>query len=236
MQEFQSLADLLDLQDVDLQIDRLLHRRSSLPELDQYKAAHQQLVTAEAALTALQEELRETTRDLDKNEGELEILETKMGQQEQRLFAGGMSAKETENMRLDIESMKRRQGDMEETVLGLLDRREDFEARVAAAEQEVASHQASKAELEAKVAAEWKSIDAELARKESRKEAIVTLIPPDLLDTYERLRQTKEGVAVGRLADGVCGGCHLTLSAAEQLEVMKEDPPRCLHCRRLLVP
>lgn len=236
MQEFQSLADLLDLQDVDLQIDRLLHRRSSLPELDQYKAAHQQLVAAEAALTVVQEELRETSRDLDKNEGELEILETKMGQQEQRLFAGGMSAKETENMRLDIESMKRRQGDMEETVLGLLDRREDLEARVAAAEQEVASHQASKAELEAKVAAEWKSIDAEVARKESRKEAIVTLIAPELLDTYERLRQTKEGVAVGRLADGVCGGCHLTLSAAEQLEVLKEDPPRCLHCRRLLVP
>jgi predicted nucleic acid-binding Zn-ribbon protein len=43
-------------------------------------------------------------------------------------------------------------------------------------------------------------------------------------------------VAVGRLADGICGGCHLRLSAAEQVEVLRDFPPRCMHCRRILVP
>ena len=236
MQEFQSLADLLDLQDVDLQIDRLQNRRSTLPELDEYKAAHERLVASEAELASLQTSLAEANRDLDKIEGELEILEIKIGNQERRLFAGGMGAKETDNMRLDIESMKRRKSGMEDDVLAILDRREELEASVAKATQTVADDKAAKDALEETVTKEWKSIDAEVLRKEGRKEAILTLIPPDLLETYERLRKTKEGVAVGRLADGVCGGCHLTLSAAEQLEIRKEDPPRCLHCRRLLVP
>ena len=236
MQEFQSLADLLDLQDIDLQIDRLLHRRSHLPELEQYKAAHEQVTASEATVADLETQLAEANRELDKAEGELEISEIKIGEQEQRLFAGGMSAKETENMRLDIESQKRRRSDMEDSVLALLDQREGLEERLKTARDELATHAATKAELEATVGAEWKTIDAEVARKEERKKAAVQLIPGDLLETYEKLRQTKEGVAVGRLADGVCGGCHLTLSAAEQIEVLKDDPPRCLHCRRLLVP
>lgn len=230
------MADLLDLQDVDSQIDRLLAQRSGLPELEQYKAAHERLQTAEQARATIAEALKLANRDLDKNEGELELVENKIAQQEQRLFAGGMSARETEHMRLDIESQKRRQGDMEEAVLHLLDQREELEGQLAEVESTVSEHASAKAELEAVVQREWKAIDAEIARKEERKSAIVPLIPGELLDLYERLRDTKEGVAVGRLADGTCGGCHLTLSPAEQIEVLKEDPPRCLHCRRLLVP
>ena len=89
--------------------------------------------------------------------------------------------------------------------------------------------------MEAEVAQAWKKIDAELARREASKAEIVPLIPPDFLDMYERLRAAKQGVAISRLVDGVCGGCHLALSAAEQLEVAAEDPPLCLHCRRILV-
>ena len=39
MEDLRSLEDLLDLHQVDRQIDRLLERRSSLPELDLYKGA-----------------------------------------------------------------------------------------------------------------------------------------------------------------------------------------------------
>ncbi|MDH5422299.1 MAG: C4-type zinc ribbon domain-containing protein, partial [Acidimicrobiia bacterium] len=88
---------------------------------------------------------------------------------------------------------------------------------------------------EVEVAEAWKRIDGEIARKESRKEAIVPLIDTDILELYESLRSHKEGVGAARLADGVCGGCHLTLSPAEQLEVLSDEPPRCLHCRRILV-
>ena len=52
MHELQSLADLLDLQEVDSEIDRLLHRRQSLPELEQYRVAHE---TAEGIAARLEQ-------------------------------------------------------------------------------------------------------------------------------------------------------------------------------------
>ncbi len=61
------------------------------------------------------------------------------------------------------------------------------------------------------------------------------LIDEDLIALYEDLRRAKDGVGVGRLADGVCGGCHLRITEAEELEVRRSDPPRCIHCRRILV-
>ena len=61
------------------------------------------------------------------------------------------------------------------------------------------------------------------------------LIPEDLLALYEELRPIKEGVAIGRLVDSICGGCHLRLTAAERLDVTRSEPTRCIHCRRILV-
>jgi predicted nucleic acid-binding Zn-ribbon protein len=102
-----------------------------------------------------------------------------------------------------------------------------------AAEREAALSE--KDRLDALIGEQWRLIDADLARLEEKKRGIVPLIDRDLLELYEELRPHKEGVAVGRLSEGVCGGCHLRLSAAEQVEVAREYPPRCMHCRRILV-
>ena len=107
MNEFQSLVDLLDLQAVDIQIDRLLHQRQSLPELVDYQTAHAQSEQIAARLTEISAEFRQISLEEDKAEGELELLEQKMHQQEQRLFAGGLSARDTENLRRDVESPRR---------------------------------------------------------------------------------------------------------------------------------
>ena len=55
------------------------------------------------------------------------------------------------------------------------------------------------------------------------------------MEVYDALREQRSGRVVGRLADGVCGACHLQLSAAEVARMSKDDPPRCIHCRAILV-
>ncbi len=90
--------------------------------------------------------------------------------------------------------------------------------------------------LEETISARWNEIDADVAAKQERRGDFVPLIPPDLLELYEKLRPMKDGVGAARLVEGVCGGCHLSLSPAELHQVLREDPPRCLQCRRILVP
>jgi predicted nucleic acid-binding Zn-ribbon protein len=94
---------------------------------------------------------------------------------------------------------------------------------------------ADKAALETTIKAEWRQIDAELARKEDRKKEALVPVPGDLIEMYEKLRQIKEGVAIGRFEHGVCGGCHMALSPTEQVEALGAEIPRCVHCRRILV-
>ena len=237
MNEFQSLVDLLDLQAVDLHIDRLLHQRQYLPELGGFRAAHAQSARIADRLSEIADEFKQISLEEDKAEGELELLEQKVHQQEQRLYAGGLSARETENLRREVESLRNREGTMEEEVLVLLDRREQLETELAAIKVELESAQTEEQGLEAVIGEKWNKLDAEIAKKEVRKLDIVPLIDPELLELYENLREHKEGVAVGRLEDGgICGGCHLRLSTAEQKQVLAEDLPRCLHCRRILVP
>ena len=119
--EITSLADLLDVQDLDLQIDRLLDRRKSLPELGAYKAAHEKQTALEKDLKEASSALKTLELDFDKSEGELEMLEGKLTEHETRLYAGGMSARETEYMRLEVQSLKGQRSAMEERVLALLE-------------------------------------------------------------------------------------------------------------------
>ncbi|HSJ33815.1 MAG TPA: C4-type zinc ribbon domain-containing protein [Acidimicrobiia bacterium] len=233
--EIPALADLLDVQELDLEIDRLLHRRSTLPELERYRATQEQLNALDEQIEAAQAELRQIELDTDKAEGELEMLEEKLQQHETRLFAGGMSGRETEHMRLEVQGLRGQKGASEERVLGLLEKldpaREDL-SNLEAQRQMLAGE---KAELEGFITEEWRKIDSELARKEERKREAVAPVPEDLVELYEKLRSTKEGVGVGRLDNDTCGGCHMRLSPAEVAEVKKADPPRCVHCRRILV-
>ncbi|MCZ6663487.1 MAG: C4-type zinc ribbon domain-containing protein [Actinobacteria bacterium] len=230
-----SLADLLDVQDLDLQIDRLLDHRQSLPELDAYKAADEKLTDLGSRHDVAAAELRQLELDFDKSNGELEILETKLTEHETRLFAGSMSARETEYMRLEVESLKGQRDAKEERVLGMLESVDPVRETVADLDGSIDSTTAEKTSLEGIIKAEWKKIDAELARKEERKKDALIPVPDDLVEIYEKLRQMKEGVAIGRLENGVCGGCHMTLSATEQAEALDADLPRCVHCRRILV-
>jgi predicted nucleic acid-binding Zn-ribbon protein len=237
MEELRSLADLLDLQAVDSDIDRLLHERETLPALSAYRQAHASLSQLTGERDQEATTLRQVELALDKTSGELELAEAKLAAEQNRLYAGGMSARDADYLRREVEMLERKKSDMEEEVLELMEKREQHAARLEELNAQVVEAEKLKSAHEATITEAWGEIDGRLARKEERKQDIVPLIPEDLLDAYERLRSQKyDGVAVGRLAEGVCGACHLRLTPAEQLDATRRDPPRCIHCNAILVP
>lgn len=236
MEELKSLADLLDLQEVDLQIDRLLDRRQHLPELERYRTTHEEVARLTAEKESADATLRTVGLDLDKAGGELELTETKAAREENRLYAGGLSARDADYLRREVELLRGRVGTMEEEVLELLEARETAEGVQEKLAGELETVETEKIDLEKLIREQWRIIDAEIALKEQRKVQIVPTIDESLLGLYDELRDTREGAVVGHLTDGVCGVCHLKLSAAEEVHAKREDPPRCVHCRAILVP
>ncbi len=199
-----------------------------------YRSAHTRVSDLAARHKAAEDELRTTTLDLDKTSGELELAEQKLAAEQNRLYAGGLSARDATFLRQEVEMLERKNGEAEDRILELMQQKDDQESAAAGLAEQLAAAEADKSEHEAVIQEAWNGIDARIAKKEVRKADIVPLIDDGLLALYDELRDLKEGVAIGRLAEGVCGGCHLSLTAAEQLEVKRSDPPRCIHCRRIL--
>jgi uncharacterized protein len=230
------LSDLLDVQKIDLEIDRLLDRRQSLPELEEYRGIHQRLKRLDRDKAEAEASLRELELTLDKAEGELSILEAKLKEHETRLFAGGMSGRETEYMRLEVESLRGQREALEGRVLQMLDGIDPARETLARLLSKIGEASASRDQLDSAIKTQWSEIDADLGRKEQAKKEAIAPVDPELLDLYDNLRRLKEGVAIASFDHGVCGGCHITLSPSEQEEVLSLDLPRCVHCRRILVP
>jgi predicted nucleic acid-binding Zn-ribbon protein len=236
VEELTSLADLLDLQQVDTQIDRLIEQRQNLPALDEYKSADVTLRRLVAEGEAAADRLKETSRSLDKTNGELEITRAKADMEENRLYAGGLSARDTGYLRQEVEMLRTQVSGMEDEVLELMETQENEQAESDRLDGLVEAAKTNKQGLEAAIKTEWGRIDAEIESKEGRKEEIQPLVARDVLDLYTDLRSTREGLVVGALTDRVCGACHLRLSATEERDALRADPPRCVHCRAILVP
>lgn len=237
VEEFRSLEDLLELQALDSSIDRLLERRGNLPALARFKATHRTLEALRADIAATAAAKRDLDLAENRAEGEMRLDEDKVHREEQRLFAGvGLTAKDLTHLRDEVAMLRDRISRREDEALALIEQQQDTARRLEELERKRESVSAEKAALEADIATAWKDIDSELAGLEARKAAVIPTIDPDLIAVYEEIRPLKEGVAAAALsADGACGGCHLKLSAAEQIQVQRSQPPRCLHCRRILV-
>ena len=237
MEELRSLADLLELHHVDTEIDRLLEDRQNLPALDDYRNADAALRRLTTERDAAADSLKEALRSLDKTSGELDITKAKADTEEMRLYAGGLSARDADYLRREVEMLRTQVTSMEDESIELMETLEAAEAESARLDADVAQAETTKQRLEASIKSEWASIDADIAVKEATKGDLVPLVDGAVLELYTELRNSREGQpVVGALVDGVCGACHLKLSAAEEHEARREHPPRCIHCRAILVP
>lgn len=231
------LDRLLELQELDLAIDRLEHRRERLESGRDVAEARAAMEEAESRLGELRLALDAAAREQRRLETELDSMERKAAAEERRLYDGSIAnVKELEALQHEIASLKERKARVEDDLLEVMERREELAARLPSAESEVGQARARVEALERDGAAELERVRAELAELRARRDALTPALDPELLELYEDLRGKKDGVGAAALVDGVCQACHEKLSARE-LDRLKhaEDIGRCEHCRRILV-
>ena len=227
--------DLVALQAIDLEIDRLERRKVTLPEWEEFRRLHQRRQTVESEHDEVSGEVRSLDLQFDKANGELQIMEERLTISEKRLFGGGMTSKETENRRLEVQSLRARITERESEALDVMERREKVSVRLGELSIELETARSLESDLGEVVRKIWGKIDAELAKLRSDRAQLADPVPSEILEMYESLRRSKGGVAAGRLEGSICGGCHLALSESERQEAAETDPARCPHCRRILV-
>jgi uncharacterized protein len=230
---------LLDLQELDTALDRLDHRRRSLPELAEIEHAERRLAGFRDALVAAQTEISDIDREQKKAEQDVDQVRARADRDQKRLDSGQVSsARDLENLQSEIVSLQRRQSDLEEIVLEVMERREEAGTRLRDIEADQETSAKVLQELTARRDAAFREIDGEAEVTKTARAAVVADIPGDLLKLYDKLRDQHRGVAVSALLRGQCQGCHLQLNTVE-LNAMRAAAPeevlRCEECRRILV-
>jgi predicted nucleic acid-binding Zn-ribbon protein len=230
---------LLDLQALDLALDRLATRRRALPELAEIERLHARRLEIADELALAEAEESDVSREQVKAEGDVDQVRRRSERDRERLDAGQVSSpRELENLQSEIVSLTRRQSELEDTVLEVMERREQLQARIAGLRDEDARLTTDLQTAERRRDEELQRIDGEVATTDTQRSGMAASLPEELLALYGKLRASAGGVGAAALLRGRCEGCHLQLTTAD-LNALRTAAPdavaRCEECRRILV-
>lgn len=230
---------LLSLQERDTELDQLRFRKLHLParaELEAVLARQRSIEAAGAAATAERDELARRQAEL---ETDLTNTEKRLADIDRQMRSGSVTAsRDLQAMAEQVASMKRRQSDIEDADLEVMEALEPVDAKLADLQAQWAALEADAVRLRGEVAEAEVAVDTDIVKVEDSRQAAIAAVPPALLATYERLRQRLGGIGVAPLVGASCGGCHLTLSASELDRIRRlpaDEVVTCDQCGRILV-
>ncbi|MDN4481503.1 zinc ribbon domain-containing protein [Demequina muriae] len=229
---------LLDVQDADLRIQQARHKRDHLP-------VHAQLAELSAQDTVLDDEaiargaeVTDLRREVTKAEDDVQTVRARADRDRARLESGSSSAKDLQALQGELELLERRQSNLEDVELEVMERLEAAEAeheRVKAQREDLTKRVR---ELEHERNVTVRSLDAEIEQTEAERAAAAEGLDAALLALYERVRGQNGGIGAALLRGSTCGGCHMTLNPSDREAIERAAPEhvvRCEECGTILV-
>jgi predicted nucleic acid-binding Zn-ribbon protein len=228
---------LLELQELDLSIDRLEHRRHELEAGTDIQAARAQADAAGERVGELRLALDSVRREETRLESEISSLDLRIRAEQGRLYDGSVAnPRELQSIEAEVNNLRARKTRLEDEELDQMERREELESRLPTLEAELKEARDRLAEVETSSERELGEIGTSLEQRRAERHRLAGELDEDLLDLYESLRAQKRGVGAAALSDGVCQGCHEKLSPLALDRIRRSDDiPRCENCRRILV-
>jgi predicted nucleic acid-binding Zn-ribbon protein len=229
---------LLELAAEDVALSQLAHRRRTLPEVAAVEAAAESERTFAADVVRAETEVRDLGREVKRMESDVETVRQREAKDQRLLDSGSVSAKEMTNLQHELESLKRRQADLEDQELELMERLEVAETALTTArtgQEKAAGDRARAEQLRDDALAD---IADDTARHEAARTEIAGGVPEQLLALYERIRTQTGSTGAAMLRARQCQGCRLELYGNELSAVRNADPHevvRCENCGRILV-
>lgn len=227
---------LLDLAETDAELNRINHRRRTLPELEEITAAEQDLRTKRDALVATQTSLSDI-------EGEVRRLESEVDQvraretRDRKLMDETVSAKQAEDLQHELDTLTRRQSVLEDELLEIMERREALQRDETVGSDEVDKAEQHLADVQQRRDEALKDLDTAEANRTAERKTVIEELDAELIKLYERLREQK-GIGAALLRSSRCGACRLDLDRVV-LEKVRNAPAdevlRCEECGAIMV-
>jgi predicted nucleic acid-binding Zn-ribbon protein len=228
---------LLELQAIDTALAQLAHRRKTLPELSELDRLARELSALEDERVRSQVGVDDIDRDIARLEKDIDQVRMRADRDRARLQVGTGPAKELEALQHELGTLARRQTELEDAELELMEQREQAQGGLDQIAERARVARDRRDELEATRDATFTEIDRDRESRTAARDPLAKDLPTDLLALYERIRETS-GVGAALLRAGRCEGCRLELSGSERSRVRSTSPDevvRCEECGRILV-
>ena len=229
---------LLDLAAEDVALTQLTHRGRTLPEVAAVEAAEEAERAFAADAVRAETEVRDLGREVKRMEADVETVRAREEKDQKLLDSGSVSPKEMTNLQHELASLKRRQSDLEDQELELMERLEVAENTLAVAQSGL---EQARADLERARQLRDDAL-ADIADSTKRHEAaraeVAGGISAPLLSLYDRIRTQTGSTGAAMLKARQCQGCRIELYGNELSAVRNADPHevvRCENCGRILV-
>ncbi|MDD2679231.1 MAG: C4-type zinc ribbon domain-containing protein [Candidatus Omnitrophica bacterium] len=226
------MSSLIKLQTLDSEIYALRSEKSAKP--DEIKAIEASFEAKKAHLAELEKTLLELQKQRKDKELELGSKEEAAKKLQSQLY-GLKTNKEYQTMLQQIQDAKADTSLIEDKVLELFDKADaakgEVEKEKARLKEEEKVFLAEKKKIEDRV----KEIDDRLSQLEAQRKQATPEIDPKILNQYERILGSRDGLAIVIVKGNSCGGCNMFVPPQViNLIKMYEHIITCEMCNRIL--
>ncbi len=230
---------LLDVQELDSRLDALAHQLRTMPEIAQLADNETQRKQLDDRARDLRIAVGDLTSEQRKADADVEQVKARRERDRSRMDQGLITnPKDLDRMGHELESLERRITSLEDTELEVMEKLEEAQTELEKVTGELGGFEERAMNLTAARDQKSAGIRDEVTSVERERAAAAADLPADLTTLYQRLREQKGGVGAAELRRGECGGCRLSMNAAD-LRAMAAAPSdeviRCEECQRILV-
>jgi uncharacterized protein len=228
---------LLELSKLDAELSRIAHRATHLPQQEACERMQAEYNAANDRLGAVRIALEDVDAQVSRFESEIEAVRQREDRDRSMLKSGATDAKQLSDLQHEMETLVRRQTSLEDSLLDVMERREELQAQLDAEQGALAALQAELAGAQRDLDAALAEIDQARQERSSRRDTLTASLDPALSALYERQR-AGGGPGAGQLLGHRCGACRIEIGRGElsRISAAAEDElVRCPECGAILL-
>lgn len=143
--------------------------------------------------------------------------------------------KELQALQREIEQIKQSNGELEETLIQVMEELDVVKAEIKTKQDEMAVMQGEWKQKQEALKAQINGIDQAVSEAANRRQSIAAQVGSDLISRYELIFSRRGGTAVVEVSSGICQGCYMNIPPQLWNEIIRSDKVHlCPSCQRIL--
>jgi predicted nucleic acid-binding Zn-ribbon protein len=227
---------LLEVAELDADLAKMNHRANRLPERADIERIHTEQIAANDRLGALQIALEDLDTQVSRFESEIDGVRQREDR-DRSLLQTVADSKQLSELQHELETLQRRQSSLEDSLIEVMEHREQLQNQHAAETAVIDGLQSELATTQQALDTTLADIDHHRRVHLSRRDELAAELTPDLLALYERQR-SGGGPGAGLLQGGRCGACRIEIDRGELARISAaadDEVLRCPECNAILL-